>query len=350
MLSSGRGFASDNNATVHPEILAAIARANVGHTVAYGDDPYTQRALALFRDRFGEGVQSFFVFNGTAANVLSLQSAARPHHAIICARTAHIQNDECGAPERWLGSKLLPVATPDGKLTPELVKAQLQGLGDVHHVQPHVVSLTQSTELGTVYSRDELRSLATLCHAQGMYLHMDGARLANAATFLGCGLREISGDCGVDVLSFGGTKNGLLLGEAVVFFDPGLARAFGFARKQSMQLASKMRFIAAQFEALLADDLWSRNATQANAMARRLEDGLRKLPELALTQPVQANAIFARVPASCVPRLQEKAFFYVWDPVPDGRDRIEVRWVCSFDTSVEDVDAFVDAVRTELRG
>ncbi|MBI3554995.1 MAG: aminotransferase class V-fold PLP-dependent enzyme, partial [Deltaproteobacteria bacterium] len=268
-----RGFASDNNAGIHPAILAAIAEANQGHASAYGDDDYTARAVVKFREHFGNDADVFFVFNGTAANVLSLMTLTSSFSAVLCAATAHIENDECGAPEKFTGCKLVTIETPDGKLTPELLRPSIKGGGDQHHVQPRAISISQTTELGTVYTAAEVRALADFAHAHGMFLHMDGARISNAAASLHTTLRAITRDAGVDVLSFGGTKIGLMLGEAVVFFKPELARDFKFVRKQGMQLSSKMRFIAAQFDALLAGDLWRRNASRANSMARLLAGG-----------------------------------------------------------------------------
>jgi len=334
-----RSFASDNNAGIHPEILAAIAAANEGHVRAYGDDPYTARAVEAFRSQFGPATEVFFVFNGTGANVLGIQALVRPHEAVICADLAHINVDECGAPERFTGCKLLGVAAPDGKLTVAAIATRLRGIGDQHHVQPRIVSISQSSEYGTVYTPAEIRTLADFAHAHGLLLHMDGARISNAAAALDLPLRAVTADAGVDVLSFGGTKNGLLGGEAVVFFEPAHAERFRFIRKQGMQLSSKMRFVAAQFEALIGTDLWLRSARHANAMARRLGDGLRRIPGVTVTQPVDANAVFAILPRGSVPALQAEAFFYVWD---EPRD--EVRLMASFDTTEDDVDRFIAAV------
>lgn len=336
---AGRGFASDNSAGIHPEVLAAIEAANAGHVYAYGDDPYTGRAEERFRKVFGADVRVFFALTGTAANVLALQALLRPYEAVICARTAHLNVDECGAPERFLGSKALSVETPDGKLTPELVDLEARGWGDQHRVQPRAVSISQSTELGTVYSPAEVRALADHAHGLGMRLHVDGARLANAAVSLGLSLREATRDLGVDALSFGGTKSGLLAAEAVVLFDPSLAEGFEYVRKQAMQLASKMRFVSVQLEALLAGDLWRRNAERANAMAHRLAGAVRGVPGLQLTQPVEANAVFAILPEAAIPRLRERYPFYVVD-----ERRREVRWMTAWDTTEEDVDAFARAV------
>jgi threonine aldolase len=334
-----RSFASDNYAGVHPAVLAAIAEANVGHHRSYGYDPVTAEVEELFRAHFGPHTESYFVVNGTAANVLSLQPALRSYQAVICAESAHINTDECGAPERYLGCKLIDLPTPDGKLTVDLLDAGVSGRADEHQVQPAAVSITQSTELGSRYSLAEVRALADWAHARGMVLHVDGARLANAAAGLGVGLGEATAGCGVDVVSFGGTKNGLMGGEAVVFLRPDLADHFRYLRKQAMQLVAKMRFVAAQFRALLTDDLWRRNAEHANRMAARLAAGVGGVPGLLITQPVEANAVFAVVPAEAVPVLQEVAPFYVWDERTS-----EVRWMTSFDTTEQDVDAFVRAV------
>jgi len=336
---SRRLFASDNNAGIHPDVLAAIVAANEGDVPAYGADELTAAALARFRELLGTKVEAYLVFNGTGANVLGLQALLEPWHAVICTDTSHINVDECGAPERFTGCKLLPVATPDGKLRPDDVLRQLRGIGVEHHVQPRVVSLTQSTEYGTVYTAAEVRALADLAHEHGLYVHMDGARIANAAASLDCTLREITADAGVDVLSFGGTKNGLMAGEAVVFFDPEQARRFRFVRKQGMQLASKMRYLAAQYVALLTDDLWRRNAEHANRLARRLADGVRGLPGVTVTQPVEANAVFAVLPPAAIPVVQARFPFYVWD-----EPRHEVRWMTHWATTEADVDAFVAAV------
>ena len=338
-------FASDNWAPAHPAVLAAIAAANDGPARAYGYDPWTDGAVARFRALLGDDVTVFPVFNGTAANVLCLEALLRPHEAVICSEAAHITSDECGAPERYLGAKLLTVATPDGKLTPTLAETRLRGRGDEHHVQPRVVSVAQSTELGTVYSGAELRALADWAHAHGLFLHVDGARIANAAASLGLGLREATRDLGVDALSFGGTKNGALGAEAVVLFRPELAARMLFQRKQAMQLASKLRYASAQLDALLTDGLWLRNAAQANAMARRLADAVTGLPGVELVQPVQANALFVRLPTAAIPRLQARAFFHVWDE-PAG----VCRWMTAWDTTPADVDAFAAAVSAELAG
>ena len=330
-----RSFASDNNAGVHPEVLQALATANHGHAVGYGDDAWTARARKLFREHFGD-VEVFLVFNGTAANVLSLTALTRPYHAVFCTEAAHIYNDECGAPEKLTGCKLIASPDENGKLTLEAVKHHYHGVGDQHHVQPRVISITQATEMGTVYQPHEIRALADFAHSHDMYLHMDGARIANAAASLGQSLRQATGDLGVDVLSFGGTKNGLMGAEAVVFFNRTLCPDFQFLRKQGMQLASKMRFLAVQFEALLSEDLWLRSAQHANGMARLLEQEVRRIPQVKIVYAVEANGVFAKVPRQAIARLQEQYFFYVWN-----EEESVVRWMCSFDTTEEDVREFV---------
>src|SRR6202040_105708 len=278
LMKPTRSFASDNNATVHPEVLEAIRRANYGHVVGYGDDPHTESAVGKFREQFGSDVAVFLVFNGTAANVLSLQALTRPFHAVLCPELSHIYTDECGAPERFTGCKLVPLPAPEGKLTVEAVAEAYHGIGDQHHVQPRVISITQATEMGTVYKPSEIEELARFAHEREMFLHMDGARISNAVAAQRITLRQATRDLGVDVLSFGGTKNGLMGAEAVVFFRPDLAQDFLFVRKQGMQLASKMRYMSAQMEALLTNDLWRRNAEHANLMAQLLEQALRKIP------------------------------------------------------------------------
>jgi threonine aldolase len=334
-----RGFGSDNAAGILPEALEAIAAANAGHATAYGNDEWTARAEERFRAHFGDEARAFVVFNGTGANVTGLRALLRPHEAVVCAETAHLNVDEGGAPELVAGIKLLPVATADGKLTPDLVRPRLVRFGDEHAVQPRVISITQSTELGTVYTPDEIAALAGLAHETGLLLHVDGARLANAAAALDVPLRAITTDAGVDALSFGGTKNGLLAGEAVVLLRPGLAEAMPYLRKQSMQLASKMRFLSAQLAALLTDDLWRRPAAHANAMAARLAAAVEGLPAVTITQPVQANAIFAILPREVTAALQERFHFYTWDEATG-----EVRWMCAWDTTADDVDAFAQAI------
>ncbi len=337
-----RSFASDNNAGVHPEILKAIATANHGHAVGYGDDPCTDAALARFREHFGDDAKVFVVFNGTAANCLGLQALTHSYDAVICAEGAHIYVDECGAPERLTGCKLIPVPAPEGKLTVGAVSHVYHGIGDQHHVQPRVISITQATEVGTVYQPDEIKALSHFAHERKIFLHMDGARISNAAVSSGLTLRQATRDLGVDVLSFGGTKNGAMGAEAIVFFDQKLeygenpSRDFRFLRKQGMQLSSKMRFVSAQLGALLTDDLWRKNAQHSNAMARLLEQELRKIPALKIMHPVEANGVFAQIPKAAIARIQERYFFYVWN-----EEESVVRWMCSFDTTEDDVRAFV---------
>lgn len=341
-----RSFASDNNASVHPDVLKAIEAANRGHAVAYGDDPVTETALANFRRHFGEDVQVFIVFNGTAANCLSLKALTNSYDAVICCEGAHIYVDECGAPEKFTGCKLIPIPAPYGKLTPEAVNRVCHGIGDQHHVQPRVISITQATEVGTVYSKEEVKALAGFAHEHEMFLHVDGARIANAAVSLGVSLREATRDLGVDVLSFGGTKNGALGAEAVVFFDQNLsfsrhpARYFRFLRKQGMQLASKMRFVSSQLDALLSHDLWKKNAAHSNSMAKLLEQELKKIPQVKIIYPVQANGVFVQIPRQAIAKIQERYFFYVWT-----EEESVVRWMCSFDTVEEDVQLFAAFVK-----
>ncbi len=339
-----RSFASDNNAGVHPKILRAIENANAGHVVAYGDDLYTDAAVRKFREHLGKNIEVFFVFGGTGANVLGLKAVTQPHHAIICAETAHINVDECGAPERFTGCKLLTIRTEDGKLRAEDIKPLLHGIGVEHHVQPRVISISQSTEMGTVYRPEEIKTLADFAHGHNLLLHMDGARIANAAAGLKASLSEITTKAGVDVLSFGGAKNGMMYGEAVVFFNRNLAADFKFIRKQGTHLASKMRFIAAQFEALLSNDLWKKNAAHANRMAQILAGELAKIPPLEITQKVEANGVFAIVPQRYVPVLQKRYFFYVWN-----EETSEVRFMTSFDTTEEDIRKFVALVKKTLK-
>jgi threonine aldolase len=340
-----RGFASDNNAGVHPEILEAIGRANQGHVVAYGDDPYTRSAVKKFEEHFGPDIAVFFTFNGTGANILSLQALTRSFHSVLCSDYAHINTDECGAPEKHTGCKLIPLPQQDGKITLDSVRHAYHDIGDPHHSQPRVISITQSSEMGTVYQAEEMQALAGFAHEHGMFLHVDGARIANAAASLGQNLRQATRDLGVDVLSFGGTKNGILGGEAVVFFQAALGHDFLYLRKQSMQLASKMRFVAAQFEALLTDDLWRRSAEQANHMARLLEREIRRIPEVKVVWKVEANGVFARIPRHSIEKIKQHYFFYMW-----MEEESIVRWMCSFDTTEEDIRRFVELVAEAVKG
>ncbi len=339
-MKPSRSFASDNNAGVHPEVIKAISAVNHGHVVGYGDDPYTDSAVRQFKRHFGDDIEVFFVFNGTAANCLSLKSLTESYHAIICGEAAHIYVDECGAPEKFTGCKLIPIPTQDGKLTEQAVLSAYHGIGDQHHVQPRAISITQATEVGTVYKPEELRRLSRVAHDCGMFLHMDGARIANAAATLGLTLREATRDVGVDVLSFGATKNGGMGAEAVVFFDPKLAADFKFYRKQGMQLASKMRFLAAQFEALFKDDLWLRNARHSNRMAQLLKRELSKVPQVKIVYKVEANGVFAEIPRRAIAKVLKRYFFYVWN-----EEQSVVRWMCSWDTTEQDVKQFAEFLR-----
>lgn len=340
-----RDFASDNYAGVHPEIMHALVSANIDHQISYGEDEYTARLQQVAANNFGDHAKIYPVFNGTGANVTALQAMAPNRGAVICAQTAHIHVDEAGAPEHVAGLKLLPVPTPDGKLTPELIDREAWGFGDVHRAQPRIVSVSQSSELGTVYSADELRGITEHAHSLGMTVHLDGARLANAAASLGTSLREISTDVGVDVLSLGGTKNGLMFGEAVVVLNPDTVSGLDFVRKMNTQLASKMRFLSAQLIALFDGDLWMRNATHANAMAARLRARLDEAiaagqaPGLAFTQSTQVNSVFATLPAGVADLLREQVRFYDWNAAIG-----EVRWMTAVDTNEDEVDAFANLV------
>lgn len=336
-------FASDNYSGAHPEVLQAILEANGGHVGSYGADPYTQRFSELVVDEFGEGSVVHPVLTGTGANVVSLQALVPRWGAVICATTAHIYTDEGGAPERLGGLKLLTVPTADGKLTPELIDRQAYGWGDQQRSQPLAVSITQSTEMGTAYTVAETRAITQHAHSLGMKVHLDGARLANAAATNGSTFRQMTRDAGVDVVSFGGTKNGLLLGESVVVLTEDELPGIPYIRKMDAQLASKMRFVSAQFVALLEDGLWLRSARHANSMARRLRDGLLEIPRVTVTQPVEANAVFAILPKEIIESVRAEHRFYDWD-----RTTGEVRLMCSFDTTAEHVDALLASVRREL--
>jgi threonine aldolase len=339
-----RSFASDNNAGVHPKILQAIERANRGHVIAYGDDVYTEAAVKKFREHLGSDIDVYFVFSGTGANVLGLKAITESHHAIICAQTAHINVDECGAPERFTGCKLVLVSTADGKLKPEQIRPLLHGIGVEHHVQPRVISISQATEMGTVYTPDEMKALADFAHQHNLLLHVDGARIANAAVSLKAGLRELTTAAGVDILSFGGTKNGMMYGEAVVLFGENRTPNFKYIRKQGSHLASKMRFISAQFEALFTNELWRRNAAHANRMARILAQELARIPQIELTQKVEANGVFAIIPKRFIPLLQQKYFFYIWT-----EEISEARFMTSFDTTEQDIKDFVALVKKTVK-
>jgi len=339
-----RGFASDNNSGAHPAVLQAMIAANDGHEIGYGDDYFTAKAIETIKKHFGSEIEVFPVFNGTGANVLSLNNITESFNSIICARTSHINEDECGAPQKFTGCKLLTVETEDGKLTIEGINKHFYGIGFEHHSQPKVISITQVTEMGTVYTLEEIKEISDYAHANNMYLHMDGARLANAAVSLDLGFKEFTADVGVDVLSFGLTKNGAINAEAVIFFDKKLAENFKYYRKQAMQLGSKMRYMAVQFETLLSGNIWKVNAAHANNMAKLLEEKVAEISQIKITQEVDANGVFAIVPSEIIPKLQEEFFFYMWD-----EHNSEVRWMTSFDTTEEDVERFVDLVKKLLK-
>ena len=354
-----RGFGSDNHSGFSPEVLEALARANDRHALAYGDDEVTARLEVLIKETFGPQASIYLVFNGTGANVLCIDAMCRSHEAVVCAETAHINVDECGAPQRIVGCRLLTVDTPDGKLTPTLVKTRLHGFGFEHHSQPKAISISQPTELGTLYTLEEIKALADLAHSYDMYLHVDGARLANAAVALGCTFKEMTTDLGVDALSFGGTKNGPLMGESCVLLNPALDNDMLYRRKQMTQLGSKMRFMAAQMECYLGgvrgsekgvkgsertnEPLWFRNAQHSNAMAQLLKAEVEKVEGVKIMYPVQVNSLFVQLPRKVWKRLQGCYFFYDWD-----EDADVVRWMCSFDTTEEDIHDFIHALRDEM--
>jgi threonine aldolase len=338
-------FGSDNFSGIHPEIMKAIQEANTGHTIAYGDDPWTKKMEDVFQKFFGASAEAFIVFNGTAANICGIRQVILSWQAVMSPQTAHIATDECGAIEANVGSSILKVETKEGKLDPNQLKAFLDFRGFQHHVQPTAISVSQSTELGTVYTLEELRKIAKFAQENDLLFHMDGARLSNAAASLKVSLKEISTDVGVDVLSFGGTKNGLMGAEAVVFLKPGLAKNFQYVRKQHLQLASKMRFLSAQMVALLEGDLWKRNATHANAMAKLLEDNIRQhLPDLKIIYPVQSNAVFVQLPKKLLIKLREKHFFWIWD-----EEKSIARWMTSWDTDSKFIEAFIADIK-DFRG
>ncbi|MBU8913536.1 MAG: low specificity L-threonine aldolase [Spirochaetales bacterium] len=340
---SERFFASDNSATVHPAIMEALSEANRGHAIAYGEDEWTEKANRVFRDLFGRRAEVFFVYNGTGANVIGMQGVLSSHHGVICTEVSHIHCDECGAAENYIGSKLLPVATSDGRMKPSQILPLLSARGVVHHSQPKVVSLTQATECGTVYDSDSVREIAKICHKNDMYLHMDGARISNAAVALGSELGDITGRLGVDILSLGGTKNGAMFGEAIVVWRPELAENLRYIRKQGMQLASKMRFISAQFATLFGTDLWRENAAHANELAQALAARLHDIPGVEIAYPVEANGVFARLPHAAISQIQDEIYFYMWDAEADI-----VRLMLSFDSTMEDVEALVAIVRKHV--
>lgn len=338
-----RGFGSDNFSGVLPEVFKALEEAAYGHQHSYGDDDYTAKAIQDFKAVFGDHIEVYFVYNGTGANILGLSAFVRSYNAIICAETAHINVDECGAIQKQAGCKLLTLPTFDGKLNTGLLQNHMHGFGDQHHSQPSIISLTQCTELGTAYTPEELKEICDFAHTHGLYVHMDGARLANAVASLGCSPLDITVKAGIDVLSFGGTKNGMMFGEAVIFFNTSFCQDIKYMRKQAMQLHSKSRFIAAQFSALLKNDLWLKTAGHANNMAQKLANEAALIPGVKITQKVQGNEVFAIIPRDRIKTLQEECFFYVWD-----ENASEVRWVCSFDTTENDIIEFLDLLRKEL--
>lgn len=339
-----RSFASDNYSGVHPEIMDAIVRANEGDMVSYGEDPISARAVKLFKKHFGETAQVFFITTGTATNTLILKHLTHSWNSVICSTYGHINVDECGSSEAVAGIKLLTARTENGKIIPESIPELLGCKGIVHHSQPAVVSITQNTELGTLYSINEIKKVCEIAHKEGLLVHMDGARIANAAAALRTTFREMTVDAGVDVLSFGGTKNGCMCAEAAVFLKPGLGKDFQYVRKQGMQLLSKMRYVGAQFERLLGEDeLWRKNALNANRMAALLAAKVGKLDGVKITCPVEANGVFAIIPKKCVEPLQKKYPFYIWDDLTG-----EVRWMTSFKTTEEDVNDFVATLKDLL--
>jgi threonine aldolase len=338
-----KSFASDNNSGIHPQILKAIEKANNEHFIGYGDDPYTTEARKLFKEVFGANTEVFFALTGTGANVCALQNYVDRFEAVICTETAHINVDECGAPEHCLGAKLLTVKTDDGKLCSEHIDLFMHFRGDQHHVQPKIISITQATELGTVYTLQELKHLVDHAHSKGLKVHMDGARLANAVVASSCSFKEITTDIGIDVLSFGGTKNGMMLGEAIVFFNEKDIQHVPFIRKQNMQLISKMRYISAQFIPYLSENVWYHNAKQANDMAMYLYENLSKcVPEIIITKP-DANALFVKLPKGIAEQMQKERFFYTWD-----EHESVYRFMTSFDMDYTDIDSFVEFVKSYI--
>ena len=333
-------FGSDNHSGAHPDIIKAIDSVNKGYTVAYGEDEYTQRAVKKFKQHFGENIDVYFVYNGTAANILGLKTVTESFNSILCAQTAHLNVHECCGPEKFIGCKLTVIPTTDGKLNTDLIKPYLVGFEDEHMAQPKVISITQPTELGTVYTPGELKNLSDFAHKKEMLIHMDGARLSNAAASLNVDMKQITADVGVDILSFGGTKNGMMLGEAVVFFNKKISKNFKYTRKQGMQLTSKMRFISAQFEAFLSNDLWLKNAEHANNMAKFLEEELKKISEVKIVQKVQGNAVFATIPKKYLNIILKKYSFHI-----TNEEKPEVRLMCSFNTQKENILKFTRDLR-----
>ncbi|MCX6301645.1 MAG: low specificity L-threonine aldolase [Bacteroidia bacterium] len=338
-----RGFASDNNAGIHPEILKEVEKANTGHVIGYGSDIYTDQAKELFKQQLGNNTEVFFVFTGTAANVLGITALSRSWNSVITAETAHLETDECGAPEKFIGCKVLTVETPDGKITVDMIGKHMHGFDFEHHAQPKVISITQSTEMGTVYTVQEIKKIADFAHSRDMFLHVDGARIANAAVTLDLPFKAVTTDAGVDILSFGGTKNGMMFGEAVCFLRPGLSNDFKYIRKQGMQLASKMRFISAQYIAYFRNDLWKKCASHSNAMAHLLAEKTGGIKGLKITQAVQSNGVFIIIPHDVAEKVANQYFFYPWNETSS-----EYRLMTSWDTTEEDIEEFVRLLRKEL--
>ena len=339
-----RGFGSDNNAGIHPDILKEIISSNTGHAAGYGSDVYTEQAQNIFKEHLGSETETFFVFTGTAANVLGLSGILKSWNSVITASTAHLEGDECGAPEKFIGCKVLVVDAPDGKINPELIEKHMHGIDFEHHSQPKVISITQATEMGTVYSVDEIARIASFAHNRNMLLHMDGSRIANAAVSLSLPFKAFTTDAGVDVLSFGGTKNGMMCGESICFLKPGLSTDFKYIRKQGMQLASKMRFISAQYIGYFRNDLWKKCASNYNAMAKTFAEKLKQIPEVEVTQKVQSNGVFVIMPDKIAGKMRNYYFFYPWD-----EKKSEWRLMCSWDTEENDIEDFIELLKKELK-
>ena len=339
-----RGFGSDNNAGIHPDILKEIISSNTGHAAGYGSDVYTEQAQNIFKEHLGSETETFFVFTGTAANVLGLSGILKSWNSVITASTAHLEGDECGAPEKFIGCKVLVVDAPDGKINPELIEKHMHGIDFEHHSQPKVISITQATEMGTVYSVDEIARIASFAHNRNMLLHMDGSRIANAAVSLSLPFKAFTTDAGVDVLSFGGTKNGMMCGESICFLKPGLSTDFKYIRKQGMQLASKMRFISAQYIGYFRNDLWKKCASNSNAMAKTFAEKLKQIPEVEVTQKVQSNGVFVIIPDKVAEKMRNFYFFYPWD-----EKKSEWRLMCSWDTEGKDIEDFIELLKKELK-
>ena len=338
-----QGFASDNHSGVHPDIIKAIIAVNDDYTNAYGNDEYTKNAIKKFKEHFGNNIDVFFVYNGTAANILGLKTITDSFNSIICAETAHLNVHECCGPENFIGCKLITIPTTDGKLTIDKIKPHLIGFNNPHRAQPKIISITQPTELGTVYTIEEIKRITDLAHKNNMLVHMDGARLCNASAFLNIKMNEITGNIGVDLLSFGGTKNGMMFGDAVIFFNKYLSNNFDFIRKQGMQLASKMRYISAQFEAYLSNNLWLKNAKHSNEMTQILYNEIKKIPKIRISQKVETNTIIAIIQKKLIPILKQKYFFHIINEKTS-----EIRWMCSYKTTNEEILRFIDTIRKTI--